>query len=305
MTSWTVARRTCSTLLRVHGHHHRRGGARGLPMSVTVSLALAMRKMTRANSPGPATGRLRDDRLGDGHLLRQDRHADAEQDAGRRASGCDGQAFDRGTPTGSADARRPAGWADAPARLARPQRRRQLDREPGREGRQAGRRSATRPRAPCCSGCARRASTTSNCAPQFPPLYQIHFSSERKRMTTVVRSRRPAGRAGQGRAGSGRSTAVHALPRRRRHGPRPGRPRRGSAVRDDLRDAAGAGDAHAGLRLRRAAAGHARTTRTRCTTRATELESGLVFAGFVAIRDPLRDDVKEAVARVPRGRASR
>ena len=54
----------------------------GLPMSVTVSLALAMRKMTRANSPGPAAGRLRDDRLGHGHLLRQDRHADAEQDAG-------------------------------------------------------------------------------------------------------------------------------------------------------------------------------------------------------------------------------
>ena len=26
------------------------------------------------------------------------------------------------------------------------------------------------------------------------------------------------------------------------------------------------------------------------------LESGLVFAGFVAIRDPLRDDVKDAVA---------
>ena len=32
---------------------------------------------------------------------------------------------------------------------------------------------------------------------------------------------------------------------------------------------------------------------------------GLVFTGFVAIRDPLRDDVKEAVARVPRRRASR
>ncbi len=39
-----------------------------------------------------------------------------------------------------------------------------------------------------------------------------------------------------------------------------------------------------------------RTTRTRSTHRRDELEHGLVFAGFVAIRDPLRDDVKDAVA---------
>ena len=53
----------------------------GLPMSVTVSLALAMRKMTRANSLVRHCG-LRDHRLGDGDLLGQNRHADAKQDAG-------------------------------------------------------------------------------------------------------------------------------------------------------------------------------------------------------------------------------
>ena len=47
---------------------------------------------------------------------------------------------------------------------------------------------------------------------------------------------------------------------------------------------------------RRPAAGHARPTRTACTRGATRWKADLVFAGFVAIRDPLRDDVKDAVA---------
>ena len=49
------------------------------------------------------------------------------------------------------------------------------------------------------------------------------------------------------------------------------------------------GDADAGLRPRASCRPTSRATRTRCTTAATRSRRGLVFAGFVAIRDPLRD----------------
>ncbi len=55
----------------------------GLPMSVTVSLGAGDAEDDPRQLAGPPARRLRDHRLGNRHLLRQDRHADAEQDAGR------------------------------------------------------------------------------------------------------------------------------------------------------------------------------------------------------------------------------
>ena len=225
-------------------------------MSVTVSLALAMRRMTREQLAGAATGRLRDDRLGDGHLLRQDRHADAEPDAGGapelgrqsirpRHSGM-------GTPE-PGDRNRPG---STPARLDRPQRRRQLDRQPGGEGRQACRRSAIRPRAPCSCWLARaRASTTPTLRRQYPAA--VHDS-------LLVRAQAddlggaPAA-TGWCRWSRGRRNGCWNTARttRRPTAPCARGPRRHELRRWPWCAIVGAGDAHAGVRLRRAAGRHA------------------------------------------------
>ncbi len=98
----------------------------GLPMSVTVSLALAMRKMTACQLVGSPTGGLRNHRLGHGDLHRQDGDVDAQSNAGRpRILGGQGHGPRREQFSGSqGDARasdRSIGWHS--------QRRPQLDGE--------------------------------------------------------------------------------------------------------------------------------------------------------------------------------
>ena len=66
--------------------------------------------------------------------------------------------------------------------------------------------------------------------------------------------------------------------------------------RRSSRDAAGAGDADARVRPRASCRPTRPHDEDALHDRRDELERGLVFAGFVAIRDPLRDDVKDAVA---------
>ncbi len=124
----------------LHGHHHRRRGAGRAADERDRVAGPGHAEDDASQQPGPAAGRLRDDRLGHGHLLRQDRHADAKQDAGGAPS-WDGQAFDRGTPDwAQPDADAAVAARRQAARLDRPQRRRQLDREPGGKARQADRR---------------------------------------------------------------------------------------------------------------------------------------------------------------------
>ena len=86
--------------------------------------------------------------------------------------------------------------------------------------------------------------------------------------------------------------------------PSPGRREAAAPIAGQLRDAAGQAMRTLAFAYARAAAGHARG-RGRAARPPRRLESGLVFVGFVAIRDPLRDDVKEAVDRVPAAPASR
>ncbi|HZY87465.1 MAG TPA: cation-translocating P-type ATPase, partial [Gemmataceae bacterium] len=128
---------------------------------------------------------------------------------------------------------------------------------------------------------------------QFPALYQIHFSSERKRMTTVVRygGRLVALVKGAPEWLLGQSTHYQASDGTTR----PWTDEARHAVQASLRDSAGQA-------MRTLAFGHALlppgtpAEPEELHGRRESLESGLVFAGFVAIRDPLRDDVKEAVA---------
>jgi Ca2+-transporting ATPase len=127
----------------------------------------------------------------------------------------------------------------------------------------------------------------------FPPLYQIHFSSERKRMTTVVRY---GGKLVVLAKGAPEWVLAHSTHYQAADGTtRPWTAEARRVVEECLRDSA------------------ARAMRTLAFGQAVlpadtpidpeglhalrdTLEGGLVFAGFVAIRDPLRADVKDAVA---------
>jgi P-type Ca2+ transporter type 2C len=127
-----------------------------------------------------------------------------------------------------------------------------------------------------------------------PILYQIHFSSDRKRMTTVAR------------VDDRMVTLVKGAPERilarcEQYLAADGTPRELTpAIRANIQAqlAATAGDA-----MRTLAFAHADLPadlppdEDAIHARRGEIEQALVFDGFVGIRDPLRDDVKEAVQR--------
>src|SRR5262249_15682093 len=127
---------------------------------------------------------------------------------------------------------------------------------------------------------------------QFGPLYQIHFSSERKRMTTVVQygDRLVVLVKGAPEWLLERSTRYQASGGDTREWTAESR----GAVQSSLKDSASqamrtVGFGYAALPPEMPADEH------HLHARRDALESDLVFAGFVAIRDPLRDDVKDAV----------
>ena len=258
----------------------------GLPMSVTVSLALAMRKMTRANSPGPPARGLRNDRLGHGHLLRQDRHAHAEQDA-RRAGVLDDRSS---TATTRLAVRDDSAESLAVILNAAVNSTANLEEKDGKLVT-----SATPPKGALLHWLRegnvdyRKLRQRVRAALSDSFLVGTQADDDRDSPWTEL-----ADRAGQGSAGMD-PRALPGIPGRRRHAPAVDR---GEADRDSrpARRRRPSGDAHPGLRLCRAAAGDARPTRTPCTNGANRWNSNLVYTGFVAIRDPLRDDVKEAVA---------
>jgi Ca2+-transporting ATPase len=128
----------------------------------------------------------------------------------------------------------------------------------------------------------------------YPPLYQVHFSSDRKRMTTVIEV---GGKLVALAKGAPEWLLANSTGYLADDGtPRPWTPEARQAVEAALRDAAGRA-------MRTLAFGQAAlpaevpADAASLHARRDALEAGLVFAGFVAIRDPLRDDVKDAVAR--------
>jgi len=125
-----------------------------------------------------------------------------------------------------------------------------------------------------------------------PVLYQVHFSSDRKRMTTVARVEDDVVTLVKGAperilARCGRYLAADGTPRDLT-----------PEVRADIQAqlAATAGDA-----MRTLAFAHAEVPagfpqdEDAIHARRGEIEQDLIFDGFVGIRDPLRDDVREAV----------
>jgi Ca2+-transporting ATPase len=132
---------------------------------------------------------------------------------------------------------------------------------------------------------------------QFAPLYQIHFSSERKRMTTVIRY-------GDKLVSLVKGAPEWVLENSTRYQAADGGTREWTseardAVQACLKDSASQA-------MRTLGFGYAvlppdtPTDDDALHSRRDALESGLVFVGFVAIRDPLRDDVKDAVAQCRR-----
>ncbi len=127
---------------------------------------------------------------------------------------------------------------------------------------------------------------------QFPVLYQVHFSSDRKRMTSVVNI--------NGRA----VTLVKGAPEvllsqcDKYLAPDGTTDNLTPEVRAEIQAhiSTAAGDA-----MRTLAFAHAEPPpdfpheADAIHARRTEIENGLIFDGWVGIRDPLRDDVKEAV----------
>jgi Ca2+-transporting ATPase len=129
---------------------------------------------------------------------------------------------------------------------------------------------------------------------EHPVLYQVHFSSDRKRMTSVVKV---PGAAGPVTLLKGAPEAI--LAQCGKYLDADGASRElTAAARAEIQShiSAAAGDA-----MRTLAFAHAELpadfphAEAEIHARRAEIEEGLVFDGWVGIRDPLRPDVKDAV----------
>ena len=264
----------------------------GLPMSVTVSLALAMRKMTRANSL--VRQLVACETIGSATVICSDKTGTLTQNKmqvvrlfydGKTQEVASGGRESPDSNQGTHVPRSPIDWMMLNAAINSTA---NLEEKEGKiitvgnstEGsllhwlRDAGHDYRTLRK-------------------QFDPLYQVHFSSERKRMTTVVRH------------GDRLATLVKGAPERLLEASthyltadgssQPWTPEAKQVVEAALREAASQAMRTLGFGFTPLPAGTSDTA-DGLHERREELERNLVFAGFVAIRDPLRPDVKDAVA---------
>jgi Ca2+-transporting ATPase len=129
---------------------------------------------------------------------------------------------------------------------------------------------------------------------KYPPVYQLHFSGERKRMTTVIQK---DGRLLVLLKGAPETLLARAKEYQSADGMR-------QPLTDDVRHRIASALSDAASRAMRTL-GFAWAELPPGTPSSEEalgvmreqIEENLVFVGFVAIRDPLRPDVKEAVAK--------
>ena len=255
----------------------------GLPMSVTVSLALAMQKMTRANSLvrqlvacetiGSATV-ICSDKTG---TLTQNRMQVVRLFAGGSGADRDGPGW--GPPA-------QAGWialnaaANSTANLEE------------KEGKVVSVGSSTE--AALLHWLREGGSDHIRIRAAHPPLHLFHFSSDRKRMATIVRREgKPAVLVkGAPEVVLAMTTHYVAADGGTREWDAPAR----QAVDAYLRDSARQAMRTLAFAHKELPAGFPEQGES-LAERREEAEAGLVFDGLAAIRDPLRDDVKDAVAR--------
>jgi Ca2+-transporting ATPase len=288
----------------------------GLPMSVTVSLALAMRKMTRANSlvrqlvacetVGSATvictdktGTLTQNKMRvvllsfenevfnrDGEWVRLQEHTMEGAMLSRPSSGssqCEGQAGPRKPATLPGDGK-PLDWLALNAAV---------NSTANLDEKETGRVTIGNTTEGALLGwLAENGADYAKLRLQFPPLYQIHFSSERKRMTTVTRygDRLVALVKGAPEWVLENSLQYQAADGTVKEWTQAAR----GVVQDKLRDTSARamrslGFGYALLPL------DAPATADELHARRDALESGMVYTGFVGMRDLLREDAKGAI----------
>jgi Ca2+-transporting ATPase len=275
----------------------------GLPMSVTVSLALAMRKMTRANSLVRQLAAC--ETVGSTTVICSDKTGTLTQNKMQVVRLCwDGSSAERGARNSErgtrsaeffplrapgSEFRTPIDWIILNAAVNSTANLEQKD-------------SELRPVGNSTEGALLL--WLHECGIeylklrlQFDPLYQIHFSSERKRMTTVIRwgercvvlvkgaSEWLLEQSAEYLADDGTVRAWT--------------PEARQVVQEQLRDSAARA-------MRTLAFGYAVLAPDTVAdydglhAQRDALENGLVYVGLAAIRDPLREDVQEALAQCRR-----
>jgi Ca2+-transporting ATPase len=265
----------------------------GLPMSVTVSLALAMRKMTRANSL--VRQLVACETIGSATVICSDKTGTLTQNKMQVVRlFWDGRARDRGTPDWQQPTKegpwprdgRPIDWialiaaVNATANLEE------------KQGKLVAVGNSTE--GALLQWLHEAGINYTKLRGQFPPIRQVHFSSERKLMATLVRygDRLVVLAKGAPEKLLERSTQYLSVDGTAR----PWTEEAAVAVQAALKDAAGQA-------MRTLAFAYAMLPPDAPTdadvfhARQDLLEGRLVFLGFVAIRDPLREDVRDAVAR--------
>lgn len=265
----------------------------GLPMSVAVSLSLAMRKMTRANSL--VRQLVACETIGSATIICSDKTGTLTQNRMTLVRlGFAGRTVERGSP----DWPRLPALADL-ARDPRPVARIALNAAVNatanleeREGRTLVAGSSTE--GALLEWLRAEGLSYTGLRQCFPLLYTLHFSSDRKRMTSVVRL---DGRLVTLVKGAPEwlleNSTAYLDEQGREH---PWTPEARAAALEALRAAARQA-------MRTLAFGYALlpedtpADEDALHARRDELERGLVYAGMAAIRDPLRDDVAEAVNR--------
>jgi len=265
----------------------------GLPMSVTVSLALAMRKMARANSL--VRQLMACETIGSVTVICCDKTGTLTQNKMQIVRlAWAGQVFDRA---------RGADWPHASAEAAWPRAGQPLDgivlnaavnstaHLEAREGRLRVVGNSTE--GALLLWLHEQGIAYSKLRLQFPALYQIHFSSERKRMTTVVHCSLGLLALVKGAPEWVLAKCSHYQTAEGEQAPLT--PALSDLIQKQLREAAGQALRTLAFAFARLGPETPAEPEVLHAQRAV-LENDLIFAGFVAIGDPLRVDVKEALA---------
>jgi Ca2+-transporting ATPase len=264
----------------------------GLPMSVTVSLALAMRKMTRANSL--VRQLVACETVGSATVICSDKTGTLTQNKMQVVRVCfDEKLFDRGTPgwvkldhAGVVQGGLPLAWIALNAAVN------STANLETKEGKLVTVGNSTE--GSLLQWLHENGVEYQKLRLDFPELYQVHFSSERKRMTTVIRH---GGKLMVLVKGAPEWVLQSSTQYQTADGStRPLTDEQRKVVLDQLRDSASQAMRTLGFGYAVLPDGTPDSEESLHKIREA-LEANLVFVGFVAIRDPLRDDVKDAVAR--------
>ncbi|MFO0877179.1 MAG: calcium-translocating P-type ATPase, PMCA-type [Gemmataceae bacterium] len=262
----------------------------GLPMSVTVSLALAMQKMTRANSL--VRQLVACETIGSATVICSDKTGTLTQNKMQVVRiATEGQVLERGS----------ASWPRLESLLHRPSLR-PIDWLALNAGVNSTANLEDKGGKLMVVGNSTEGSLLQwlhenhieyqQLRLAFPPLYQVHFSSERKRMTTVVRvygslvvlvKGAPEWVLEASKFSHGADGQPRELNSQTRH-----------EVLEQLRDSASQAMRTLGFAYAVLPEGTPEDEDSLHQLREA-LEANLTFIGFVAIRDPLRDDVKDAI----------